>query len=404
MKRRDFIRTSLLATAGLTLISCEDNELIIDDTPGRLTKTNNPKNIIIIGAGISGLVAGFELKRAGHNITILEARDRIGGRVFTVREPFGDGLFAEAGAARIPYNHDITLGYIEYFNLSLSPFYPEGGNYTQLLDGEKSYIEPDVFLEDKPWSTSVKHKEYSKIEFGNDQLPEAFYETLIDHVRLSEPANSVEHINDGVRVVTDNGTTYSGDKVICTLPLPVLDKVSFSPSLSSQKQEAINGGYTYNTATRIMFSSPTRFWKNEGQNGFGKTDWPEEIWHPSWDKENEAGILLSYLRREKAIEADALNDAVKNIQILNRWENVFTGVHNNLTHTYTHSWAKEEWSKAGWPAPTEEEEEALGSSLGLAEGHIHFAGEHTTEYHGWMQGALLSGIRAANEINDGAMT
>ena len=61
MKRRDFIRTSLLATAGLTLISCEDNELIIDDTPGRLTKTNNPKNIIIIGAGISGLVAGFEL-------------------------------------------------------------------------------------------------------------------------------------------------------------------------------------------------------------------------------------------------------------------------------------------------------------------------------------------------------
>lgn len=403
MKRRDFIRTSLLATAGLTLISCEDQEIVIDDTPGRLTKTNNPKDIII-GAGISGLVAGFELKRAGHNVTILEARGRIGGRIFTVREPFSNGIFAEAGAARIPDNHDITLGYIDYFNLSLNPFYPDGGNYTQLLDGEKSYIEPDVFLEDRPWPTSVKHKEYSKIESGNDQLPEALYETLMDNVHLSEPAISIEQMNDGVRVETDNGATYLGDKIICTLPLPVLNKVSFSPSLSTQKQEAINGGYTYNTATRVMFTSPTRFWENEGQNGFGKTDWPEEIWHPSWDQDSTAGILLTYLRRDKAIEADALNDAVRNIQILNRWENVFPGVQNNITHAYTHSWAKEEWSGAGWPAPTEEEEEAYGSSLGLVEGHIHFAGEHTTEYHGWMQGALLSGIRAANEINDGAMT
>ena len=50
--------------------------------------------MIIVGAGISGLVAGYELSRAGHDVTILEARNRVGGRVFTLRTPFSDGHFA----------------------------------------------------------------------------------------------------------------------------------------------------------------------------------------------------------------------------------------------------------------------------------------------------------------------
>ena len=46
------------------------------------------KKVIIVGAGISGLVAGYDLTIAGYDVTILEARDRIGGRVLTIRSPF----------------------------------------------------------------------------------------------------------------------------------------------------------------------------------------------------------------------------------------------------------------------------------------------------------------------------
>ena len=74
------------------------------------------KRVIVIGAGMAGLVAGYELARAGHDPLILEAQNRVGGRVYTLRT-FAPGLYAEAGAMRIPRVHDLTLGYIEHFGL-----------------------------------------------------------------------------------------------------------------------------------------------------------------------------------------------------------------------------------------------------------------------------------------------
>src|SRR6185503_3114511 len=60
-----------------------------------------PRNIVILGGGLAGLAAGLELKRAGHNITILEARKFPGGRVQTIRD-FAGGQYAEAGALSFP--------------------------------------------------------------------------------------------------------------------------------------------------------------------------------------------------------------------------------------------------------------------------------------------------------------
>lgn len=79
------------------------------------------KRVIVIGAGMAGLVAGYELARAGHDPLILEAQNRVGGRVYTLRT-FAPGLYAEAGAMRIPRVHDLTLGYVEHFGLQLRPF------------------------------------------------------------------------------------------------------------------------------------------------------------------------------------------------------------------------------------------------------------------------------------------
>ena len=76
-----------------------------------------PKKVVIVGAGLAGLAAGYELKRAGHNPVILEAQQRVGGRVYTLREPFTEGLYAEVGAMRVPRAHTLTMEYIEQFCL-----------------------------------------------------------------------------------------------------------------------------------------------------------------------------------------------------------------------------------------------------------------------------------------------
>jgi monoamine oxidase len=83
--------------------------------------------VLILGAGISGLCAAYELNKKGIETTILEARDRIGGRIHTIREPFADGQYAEAGAMVVPDSHQLTKHYIRQFNLQLlesGPVYP----------------------------------------------------------------------------------------------------------------------------------------------------------------------------------------------------------------------------------------------------------------------------------------
>ena len=85
-------------------------------------RTTQPKRIIVVGAGMAGLVSASLLKEAGHEVILLEASDRVGGRIYTIRSPFVDGEYLEAGAMRIPNTHYLTLEYIRKFGLSLRPF------------------------------------------------------------------------------------------------------------------------------------------------------------------------------------------------------------------------------------------------------------------------------------------
>ena len=72
-----------------------------------LPKPDGPaKHVVIVGAGIAGLTAGMLLKEAGHTVTILEARNRLGGRIYTYRG-FAGGMYGEFGAMRFPRQHHL---------------------------------------------------------------------------------------------------------------------------------------------------------------------------------------------------------------------------------------------------------------------------------------------------------
>ena len=85
----------------------------------QLANTETKKHITVLGAGVAGLVAAYELEKMGHTVDIIEASNRIGGRVWTHR--FGtekDAPYAELGAMRIPSDHQHTLHYVEEMGLA----------------------------------------------------------------------------------------------------------------------------------------------------------------------------------------------------------------------------------------------------------------------------------------------
>ena len=400
--RRDFIKKSILLSLGASyIISCEDNDMLDSDTesdsPGE--SDNNSKKVIIIGAGISGLVAGYELTIAGHNVTILESRDRIGGRVLTIRSPFSNNHYVEGGAARIKPSHNLTIAYANHFNLPLDPFYATNGNYVDFSNGSRTIIDNTTYLNASYGSTMRKN--YLKIRGGSDQLTNAFANSseLSNKIYLNHAVTSITQNSDNV-IVNAGGNQFQADRVLCTVPLTVLDKINFSPALSSEKQTAMNGGFRYAPATRIYIQFNNRFWENESLNGWGNTDLPEEIWQPSWDMTGNTGVLMSYLRWSAAEDMDTLNEDERNNAVLNRWENIFEGSINNFDKGVSKSWVLDEWSKGAWASPTTSQNETLNESIAQTEGRIHFAGEHASNDRGWMQGALFSGLRAATEIKN----
>ena len=106
MKRREFIKTTGAVVAGAVIL------------PNYSLAKSNAKKVIIIGAGISGLAAAYKLKQTGVSVTLVEARNRVGGRIFTYKfdEP---GLTCELGAEWVGASHTRLIELCTEFGLEL---------------------------------------------------------------------------------------------------------------------------------------------------------------------------------------------------------------------------------------------------------------------------------------------
>ena len=101
-----------------------------------------PQKVVVIGAGMAGLSAALDLLAKGHDVTVLEARTRPGGRVFTIREPFADGLYVEGGAMQVFDSHSRVQRYIQQFGLEIDPIRPAPGIAVRHVMGKRIESKP----------------------------------------------------------------------------------------------------------------------------------------------------------------------------------------------------------------------------------------------------------------------
>jgi monoamine oxidase len=106
--RRRFLKATLATTAGL---------LLSDQFAGEArAQAQGAKRVIVVGAGFSGLACAYELITAGYKVTVIEARNRLGGRVLTFKDMV-DGKWCEGGGELIGSNHPMWVKYAEKFEL-----------------------------------------------------------------------------------------------------------------------------------------------------------------------------------------------------------------------------------------------------------------------------------------------
>ncbi|MBK9782002.1 MAG: flavin monoamine oxidase family protein [Anaerolineales bacterium] len=140
----------------------------------------NKKSIIVIGAGMSGLAAAHELNKAGWNVTVLEARERVGGRVHTVRA-FSSGLIAEGGAEYINESQFRMIALAKEFDLRLGnvgTWQNQSGDWAA-LEGKTGLMEDKAL-----WGTDLS-EEYKQVWVALAELGK----------QVSDPANPIAAIN-----------------------------------------------------------------------------------------------------------------------------------------------------------------------------------------------------------------
>ena len=482
LKRRRFLKQSALVSGGLALSSLSGFAL----HRKRAERRGAPKRVIILGAGLAGMSAGYELAEAGHDVLLLEARSRPGGRVYTLRKPFADGLYAEAGATRIPENHHWTMKYVDEFGLELDEFRPTDLQDVHYVHGSRivaghgdaiswpveltpeertlgltgmrrKYVTPvlkemgnvGVFdwsppesvreFDEMTWTeflaargaspgavelltmghssglygemsalqmlrVSVEgrtRRQMFKIRGGNDLLPQAFASRLKEKIRFNSQAVRIEHDDQGVRVAfleSGKQQSVSGDLIICAIPFSLLKNIDVRPGFSAEKRRAIEQLW-YTSIARVSLQTRARFWQGEGLSGFAQTDLPiMESWNLTHNAQGTRGILAAYCSGPSARAITAMNEADRVAYTVKQMELLFPGIREHFEFGVSVCWDEEQWSRGAWSWLKPGQAKTILPYISRSEGRIHFAGDHTSAWSSWMQGALESGNRVAQRV------
>lgn len=450
MRRRDWLKLcGLLAAQAAT---------------GVHAAAGSAGRVIVVGAGLSGLAAACELRRAGYAVEVLEARERIGGRVHTSRawkgapmdlgaswihESEGNPLTAlarEAGARTVATDYDSSIGY----GRSGRPF---GDAETRRLEALQEQIEAVIEAAqdadtDRPLRAAVEAGlDWPSLSRGDRELAELLlnstieqkysgslrelstwwwdddagfdgedvlfpdgFGALADHlardldIRTGQPVERIAW--DAAGVTVDAGRrTLRAEHVVVSVPLGVLKSgaIEFTPGLPEPKRKAI-AALRMGVLNKCFLRFPRAFWP-------GEVDWIERVperpgeWTEwvSFVRAVGQPVLLGFNAADYGRSIEALGDEAIVAGAMRALRQLYgKDIPDPSGHQITR-WASDPYAQGSYSFnPVGSHPKMRDDLAASVGGRLHFAGEATARKHfATTHGAYLSGLRAARAVSGG---
>ncbi|RIH74764.1 putative flavin-containing monoamine oxidase AofH [Meiothermus hypogaeus] len=438
-------------------------------------------DVLVVGAGFAGMVAARELLRRGYRVVVLEARDRVGGRVLGgqvggLRVDFGgtwrgphqtalDALAAEFGVGRIPQyatgRRVLEIGGQRKTYRGLVPpvglraAWQTGKAIAQLnqmarkLPQEAPWQAPVAATWDAQtvadWQAGVSSEaarrlfdvatrailcaepqevsllyflayiraagsleslaevkngaQQDRLEGGMHGLAQKLGESLGESLVLSSPVQSIVQETDSVTVHAESGR-WQARRVIVAVPPLLAAEIAFSPPLPDRRRQ-LQVSMPMGSVIKCFAAYAKPFWRAQGLSGEAISD--SAVVSPVFDlspPDGSLGILVGFIDGAMARMWSAKTLEERRAEFVRCMVRFFGPEAAHPLDYADHDWTKEPWSRGcyeGYMPP--QVMTRYGAALREPVGLIHWAGTETaTVWTGYVEGAIRSGQRAAQEV------
>jgi len=400
--------------------------------------------VVVVGAGFAGLSAARALERGGAAVTVLEARERVGGRVWSTT--MANGIPVERGGEFIFEGYDTLKSLVQELGLELVS---RGFNYAdrrpigELADRQAALVPTaarmaanraaraaagktgslgdvfattDISAEDRAllearftiglgwrldeiserWpapQTSVDgHSEFAVplwVNGGNAQIAERIAAELAGETRLRSAATVVEQSASGVLVRLAGGGKVTGDAAVLALPVPLMGDLDFVPALPPEKLDAYK---------RLGMADITKFHATLSERM--RPEAIQTLQVPFWaytaaETDGLSSVVAAAAggpNHRSALDIDTRNPSTFRDRLHDAWPELVMGEDMLLT-----PWRLDPWARGAYSFHPVDWSDEAESALTAMFGRVAFAGEHASEEQ-TLDGVLRSGMRAAEEV------
>jgi len=421
-----------------------------------LSRTIERTGVVIVGAGFTGLSAALELNKADIDFLLLEARDRVGGRVEATLNGLGERI--DSGGQFLCEDMPELMALVEARGKTLAATYVEGDFIARPSmspqEAERTYfaamairermnaIAPDdpaiagltvaAWLDRQNDTADAKAAFRSMIEglwclalekvplwhlIDNDrritnEVPELQYslretmQSLADdlagdlggRLRLNEPVTQIGHGPKGVRVISASGA-IEARQVLVALPPATAAKLDFAPSLPVNLKRSLDV-WESGAVIKILVRYPTPFWRDRGLSGMVMWRDRPGLFACDTSKDADHAALVVFVGGPLALRWREFSDAALRAEVTARLEETLGPDASDILDFNLRDWTHDCWSGGAYSdlivdttARDAERTILAGASP------VHFASsEVSPSFPGYVEGAIVAGRIAAKKI------